>query len=61
MDWIACHCYTLINTKVIFILSSISSGLEFRSLNQRLICENSESKVFRNIKFSGEVSNNWRV
>ena len=44
---------------MIFILSSISSGLEFWSVNQTSICENSESNVFENIKFSGEISNNW--
>ena len=42
-----------------FILSSISSGLEIWSVNQTSIYENSESKVFKNIKFSGEISANW--
>ena len=34
-----------------FILSSISSGLEFWSVNHTSIYENSELKVFKNIKF----------
>ena len=42
-----------------FILSSISSGLEFRSVNKTSTYENSESKVFENITFLGEISNNW--
>ena len=44
---------------MIFILSSISSGLEFWSVNHTSIYENSESKVFKNIKCLGEISNNW--
>ena len=43
-----------------FILSSISNGLEFFfSVNHTSIYGNSESKVFKNIKFLGETSNNW--
>ena len=42
-----------------FILSSISSGLEFLSVNQILIYENSKLKVFKNMKVLGEISNNW--
>ena len=42
-----------------FILSSISSGLEFWSVNHKSIYENSESKDFKNITFFGEISNNW--
>ena len=42
-----------------FVLSSVSSGLEFWSVNHTSIYENSESKVFKNIKFLGEISNNW--
>ena len=42
-----------------FILSSISSGLELWSVNHISIYENSKSKVFKNIKFLGEISNNW--
>ena len=41
-----------------FILSSISSGLEFLSVNQILIYENSKLKVFKNMKVLGEISNN---
>ena len=41
-----------------FILSSISSGLVFLSVNHTSIYESSELKVFKNIKFLGEVSNN---
>ena len=40
------------------ILSSISSGLEFWSVNDTSIYENSESNVFKNIKLFGEISNN---
>ena len=45
-----------------FILSSIYSsvsGLEFQSVNHTSIYENSESKDFKNVKFLGEISNNW--
>ena len=42
-----------------FILSSISRGLEFWSLTQTSMYENSKSKVFKNIKFWSEISNNW--
>ena len=42
-----------------FTLSSISSGLEFWSVNHTSIHDNSELKVFKNIKFLSEVSNNW--
>ena len=43
-----------------FILCSISSGLEFSSANHTWIYENSEAKVFKNIKFLGEIANNWQ-
>ena len=46
-------------TKVVFILSSISKGLEFWSVNHTLIYKNSESNVFENKKFSSQISNNW--
>ena len=39
------------------ILSSISSGLEFWSVNHTSIYENSESKVFKGIKLLGEIYN----
>ena len=42
-----------------FVISSISRGLEFRSVNDTSIYGNSESNVFKNIKLSGEISNNW--
>ena len=42
-----------------FMLFSISRGLEFSSGNQTPIYENSASKGFKNIKVSGEISNNW--
>ena len=42
-----------------FTLSSISSGLEFWSVNHNSIHDNSELKVFKNIKFLSEISNNW--
>ena len=42
-----------------FILFSISSGLGFWSVNHSSIYENSESKVFKNITFLDEISDNW--
>ena len=42
-----------------FILSSISNGLEFLSVNQISIYENSKLKVLKNMKILGEISNNW--
>ena len=42
-----------------FILSSISRGLEFLSLIHNLIYENSELKGFKNIKSFGEIYSNW--
>ena len=48
-----------------FILSSVSSGLEFWSVNHISIDENSELKVFKNIIFflggggGRGISNNW--
>ena len=42
-----------------FSLSSISSGLEFWSVNHISIYENSELKILKNIKFLHEISNNW--
>ena len=41
-----------------FILSSISSGLEFLSVNHTAIYKNSELNVLKNIKFLGEISDN---
>ena len=41
------------------ILSSTPIGLELWSVNYTLICENSESKVCKNIKFFSEISNDW--
>ena len=43
---------------MIFILSFISSGLEFWSVNHTSIYENSDSIVLRNIKYLAEISNN---
>ena len=42
-----------------FILSSTSGGLDFWSVNHTSINENSELKVFKNIKFLGEIFDNW--
>ena len=42
-----------------FILFSISSGLEFWSVNHTSIYENYELKMFENIRFLDEISNNW--
>ena len=44
---------------MLFILSSISIGLEFWSVNHTSIYENSEWKVIENMTFSGEISNKW--
>ena len=44
---------------MLFILSSISSGLEIWSVNHTSIYENSEWNVFKNIKFLSEITNNW--
>ena len=41
------------------ILPSKSRGLEFWSLNDTSIHENSEWNVFKNTRFSGQISNNW--
>ena len=41
-----------------FILSSITSGLEFKSVNHTSIYENLELKFFKNIRFLGEITNN---
>ena len=42
-----------------FILSSVSIRLEIRSVSYTSINENSELKVIKNMKFVGEISNNW--
>ena len=44
---------------MIFILPSISRVLEFLSASNTSIYKNSESKVFKDIKLLGEISNNW--
>ena len=44
---------------MVFILSSISRGLEFWSVNDTSIYENPESNVFENIWFLCEIYNNW--
>ena len=41
-----------------FILSSISSCLEFWSVNHTSIYENSELKILKNITFLGKISSN---
>ena len=45
-----------------FILSSVSRGLEYRLVNlvnHTSIYENSGLKIFKKIIFWGEISNNW--
>ena len=42
-----------------FILSSISKGLEFWSVNHTSINEHCELNFFLNMKFSCEISSNW--
>ena len=44
-----------------FILSFTSSGLELWSVNLISLYEDSESKVFKNINFLGEASNDWLI
>ena len=41
-----------------FILSSISRGLEFLSVNHISMYENSELNVFYEMKYLGEISSN---
>ena len=41
------------------ILSSIFSGLEYWSVNNTSIYENSKLRVFKNINFLDQTSNNW--
>ena len=40
------------------MLSSIFRGFEFRSVNNTSIYENPEPRIFKNIYFLGETSNN---
>ena len=42
-----------------FILTSISSNLEFWSVSHTSVYENSELNVFKNIIFFCEISSNW--
>ena len=42
-----------------FIVSTIPRALEFWFVNHTSIYENSESYIFKNIKFFGEISNDW--
>ena len=42
-----------------FILSSISTSLEFWTVNHTSMYENYESKLFKTTKVLSEVSNNW--
>ena len=42
-----------------FILSSISRGLEFWSVTHTSIYENSKLKVFKNISLLDKIDNNW--
>ena len=42
-----------------FILSSISSGYQFWSVNDTLVYGNSESKVSKKIRFLAEILSNW--
>ena len=41
-----------------FILSSVSSGLELQLVNHNSIYKDTESKDFKNIKVLYEISNN---
>ena len=42
-----------------FVLSSIFRSLEFWSINHTLVYGGSELRIFKNIKFLDEISNNW--
>ena len=42
-----------------FVSPSVSSGLEFLSVNHASIYEDSESNVFKTKQFLVEISNNW--
>ena len=42
-----------------FALYSISSDFEFWSVNHTSKYENSELKVFKNMKFLGKIFNDW--
>ena len=42
-----------------FTLPSISSSLEFWSVNHTSIYENSELVVLKNVTFFGEISSDW--
>ena len=42
-----------------FVLSSVSSNLDFWSVNHTTIYENPELNTFKNIKFCGEIPRNW--
>ena len=42
-----------------FVLSSISIGLEFSSVNYTSIYEKSKLNGFENVKFLGKIFNNW--
>ena len=42
-----------------FILSSVSSGLDFFSVNHTGLYDNSESNIFKNRKFLVEISIKW--
>ena len=43
---------------MVFILSPISGALEFRSVSRTSLSDDLESKMFKNINFLGEISNN---
>ena len=42
-----------------YISYSFSGKLEFWSVNHTSIYENSESNIFKSIKYSSEISYNW--
>ena len=49
--------YKNLISKVKFILSSISNGWLFWSVNHSSVCEDSELNIFKKIENLGEVSN----
>ena len=42
-----------------FILSFITSSSKVWAVSNTSVYENSESKLFKNIKFLGEICSNW--
>ena len=61
IDYLISYVKHQLTTKVKFILSSISSGLEFWSVNHISVVENSEFNFLKDITFFSEISDNWPI